>query len=196
VTERIVITATVLSSGPNPNSSWNAGQGLSSWFSPMQQVHFAGVPCVAWSSACGRSPNALIAASRIRVEPLLRGGDHGEPVAPLLVVALREHLHVLQPEPVAELPADLLQQHRRVRLAALRSGLRLGFTGEGAAIDSGQPRRLARADAVVIARGMPVIRVRDPVRLQLMSAAGADRFGSLPEPQAGALGSASASGAA
>jgi hypothetical protein len=48
-TKKIKLTSavTVLSSGENPNSSWNAGHGLSSWFSPMQQVYFAGEPWVA-----------------------------------------------------------------------------------------------------------------------------------------------------
>ena len=62
--ERMVIAVTALSSGVSPKSTCSGGHGDSSSFSPMQAVYLAGVPCVAWSSSCGRRPRAFIAVSR------------------------------------------------------------------------------------------------------------------------------------
>ncbi len=63
--DRMMIAVTALSDSVSPKSVCNPGHGLSSSFSPMQNVYLAGVPWVAWSSSCGRSPKALITPSRI-----------------------------------------------------------------------------------------------------------------------------------
>ena len=48
--DRMTMAVTALSDGSRPNCACSGGQGLSSSFSAMHAVYFAGVPCVAWSS--------------------------------------------------------------------------------------------------------------------------------------------------
>ena len=56
-------TVTALCSGARPRSVCSGAHGESSSFSAMQHEYLAGVPWVAWSSTCGRRPNALIEPS-------------------------------------------------------------------------------------------------------------------------------------
>jgi hypothetical protein len=80
----ITIAVTALSAAARPNSVCSAGHGLSSSFSAMHAVYLAGVPWVAWSSSCGRRPNALIAPSRI-ARPMVALARKPEPnTLPLL----------------------------------------------------------------------------------------------------------------
>jgi hypothetical protein len=63
MTDLMTVEAQALSPALRPLSTCSGGHGESSSFSAMQHVYLAGVPWVAWSSTCGRRPNALIAPS-------------------------------------------------------------------------------------------------------------------------------------
>jgi hypothetical protein len=76
--DRMMIAVTALSVSASPNSACSPGHGLSSSFSAMQNVYLAGVPWVAWSSSCGRSPNALSTPSRI-ARPIVALARNPEP---------------------------------------------------------------------------------------------------------------------
>ena len=82
----------MLSTGAKPWSTEKGAQGLSSSFSAMQQVYFAGVPWVAWSSWCGRSPKVLIAVSR-RARPIVALARNPEPKTfPRLLIPSRSRI--------------------------------------------------------------------------------------------------------
>src|SRR6202042_3345614 len=64
-TERMTVEVHALSVAASPLSTCSGAHGESSSFSAIQHEYLAGVPWVAWSSTCGRSPNALSEPSRI-----------------------------------------------------------------------------------------------------------------------------------
>ena len=85
----MTIAVTALSDGSRPNCTCSGGHGLSSSFSAMHAVYFAGVPCVAWSSWCGRRPKALMAVSRM-ARPIVAFARKPEPnTFPLLFIPIR-----------------------------------------------------------------------------------------------------------
>src|SRR3984957_7650066 len=77
-TERMTVDVHALSVADSPLSTCSGAHGESSPFSAMQQEYLAGVPGVAWSSACGRSPNALIEPSRM-ARPIVALARNPEP---------------------------------------------------------------------------------------------------------------------